>query len=347
MVVELLPVNTVSRDFQVCSIIKHNCFHSSLFETNNIIVNQSHPALCISLMFKFLLVLTLINLLNFIAAAQINEDNYRVYDAKGNAATVAQIIEAIGNSDVVFLGENHDDAAAHYLQAEIFRKTYESYSKSKRIALSLEMFERDTQTVVDEYLKDLITEKKFLDDSRPWNNYKTDYRPLVEFAKQNNLPVIAANAPRRYVNMVSRSGRDSLNQLSTEAKKWLAPLPFSAPSVEYSKKFNALMGNLKSDVNAPSKVLEAQALWDATMAFSISEQLKKDKTSLVVHLNGSFHTENRLGTAEQFLRLNPKAKVTVITMRYESDFKQFDEAKHINLGDFVILTDAKVPRSFK
>ncbi len=298
-------------------------------------------------MFKFLLILTFINLMSFIASAQITDENFRVYDAQGNAATVSQIVEAIGKSDVIFLGENHDDATAHFLQAEIFKKAFEKYGKNRKIALSLEMFERDVQTVVDEYLKDLITEKKFLDDSRPWNNYKTDYRPLIEFAKQNSLPVIAANAPRRYVNVVSRSGRETLNLLSPDAKKWLAPLPYSAPSAEYSKKFNALMGDTKSEAHPPSKILEAQALWDATMAFSIAEFTKKEKSALVIHLNGSFHTENRLGTAEQFLKLNPQAKITVITMRYEDDFKNFDKSKHENLGDFVVLTDAKVPRSFK
>lgn len=298
-------------------------------------------------MLKFLLVLAFINLLNYIAFAQITDENFRVYDARGNNATIQQIVEAIGKSNVVFLGENHDDAAAHFLQAEILKKTFENYAKQRRVALSLEMFERDAQIVVDEYLKDLITEKKFLDDSRPWNNYKTDYRPLVEYAKQNKLPVIAANAPRRYVNMVSRNGRDSLDQLSSEAKKWLAPLPFAAPSAEYSAKFNALMGSAKSETSAPSKILEAQALWDATMAFSIAEYTKKEKTALVVHLNGSFHTENRLGIAEQLLKLNGNAKILVVTMRYEEDFKRFDKAKHENLGDFVILTDAKLPRSFK
>ena len=298
-------------------------------------------------MIKFLLILTFIKLMTLTASAQITDNNYRVYDADGNAATVRQIIDSVGASNVVFLGENHDDAAAHFLQAEIFRMTFEKHAKTRKVAVSMEMFERDVQTVVDEYLKDLITEKKFLDDSRPWNNYKTDYRPLVEFAKQNSLPVIAANAPRRYVNIVSRSGRAPLERLSPEAKKWLAPLPYLAPSAEYSAKFNALMGGVKSETAAPSKILEAQALWDATMAFSIAEHLKKEPTALIVHLNGSFHTENRLGTAEQFLKLNPGAKITVVTMRYEEDFTKFDKAKHGKLGDFVILTDAKVPRSFK
>ena len=331
----------------ICSNSEHNFFHSSLFETNNIISNRKIMNFRNCSMFKFLLFSIFTVLLNYTVSAQTTDVPFRIYDSKGNTATLQQIVNAAEKSDVVFLGENHDDATAHYLQTEIFTKIFETYAKNRKIALSLEMFERDVQTVVDEYLKDLITEKKFLDDSRPWNNYKTDYRPLIEFAKSNNLPVIAANAPRRYVNMVSRNGRDSLNQLSPEAKKWLAPLPYNNASQKYAEKFNALMGSMKSEMNAPSKILESQTLWDTTMAFSIFEHLKKEKSALIIHLNGSFHTENRLGTAEQLLKFNPKAEILVVTIRYENDFTKFDKAKHENLGDFVILTDAKIPRSFK
>jgi uncharacterized iron-regulated protein len=285
--------------------------------------------------------------MNISVLAQISDSNYRIYDASGNSANISQILESAGKSDVVFLGENHDDAVGHFLQAELFKKIRETFGEKRSVALSLEMFERDVQIVLDEYLSGLITEKKFLDDSRPWNNYKTDYRPLLEYAKQNNLAVIAANAPRRYVNMVSRGGRETLEKLSPEARKWFAPLPYAQPSEQYSKKFAALMGGAGGDNHGVSKILASQSLWDATMAFSISEFLKKQKNALVVHLNGGFHTENRLGTAEQFLKLNPKAKILVVTMRYEDDFIKFDKAKHENLGDFVILTDAKIPRSFK
>jgi uncharacterized iron-regulated protein len=92
-------------------------------------------------------------------------------------------------------------------------------------------------------------------------------------------------------------------------------------------------------------ILSSQSLWDASMAFWIAENLKKNKNALVVHLNGAFHTESRLGTVEHLLKYRPKAKVLVVTMRYEEDFQTFDKTKHTNLGDFVILTDSKVPRS--
>jgi uncharacterized iron-regulated protein len=284
-----------------------------------------------------------------IIAAQANADTFRIYDAKGNAATFEDMVKAIEKTDAVFLGEQHDDATAHLLQMQIFKAVFEKYAKDRRVTLSMEMFERDVQTVVDEYLKDLISESHFVSSSRAWGNYKTDYRPLVEFAKQNKLDVIAANAPRRYVNMVTRLGRDSLNQLSPDAKKWLAPLPYGEASEAYAKKFDALMGGM-TDSNTPTKhnpMLASQSLWDATMAFSISEYLKQQKNALIVHLNGGFHTENRLGTIEHLLNYRPKTRVLVVTMRYEEDFKNFDKSKHADLGDFVILTDAKQPRSDK
>jgi uncharacterized iron-regulated protein len=286
-------------------------------------------------------------MLNSLNYGQANEADYRIFDAKGTPAGLNKILESIGQADVVFLGENHDDAVAHALQFQIFKAVIEKYGKSKKVALSLEMFERDVQIVVDEYLNNLISEAHFLRSTRPWDNYKQDYRPLVELAKTEKLPVIAANAPRRYVNMVSRNGRDSLNLLSTDAKKWLAPLPFGQASEAYAAKFKALMGGSPESSMGLDKILDSQTLWDATMAHAVAEYLKENKNPLVVHLNGSFHTENRLGTPEHLQKFQPKAKVIVVTMRYEENFENFDKAKHENLGDFVILTNAKVPRSFK
>ena len=114
----------------------------------------------------------------------------------------------------------------------------------------------------------------FLKNSRPWGNYQTDYRPLVEFAKENKLKVIAANAPRRYVNMVGRLGKDSLNKLSPNAKQWIAPLPFADSSKIYTDKFNKMMQGHGSE-----NILHSQTLWDATMSYSISEHFDKSKNS--------------------------------------------------------------------
>lgn len=282
-----------------------------------------------------------------VTAGQIpySADQSRVFDGNGRAVTLDQIIDAIGRSDAVFLGEQHDDAVGHAVEAELFRRTVDKLSGKRRIALSLEMFERDVQTVVDEYLASLITENHFMLSSRPWGNYKWDYRPLVELAKEKKLPVIAANAPRRYVNMVSRNGRDALNSLSKDALRSLPPLPYAEPSAAYSAKFKTLMGPSPEAQQGIDKILASQSLWDASMAHAVYSFLKENKHPLVVHLNGSFHTENRLGTVEHLLKYRPETIGLVVTIRYEDDFTTFDPAKHKGLGDFVILTDGKQPRS--
>jgi uncharacterized iron-regulated protein len=295
-------------------------------------------------------ILTLICLTGIIAMeiagqAEYNEGHFRVYDGRGNASSVDAIIEAAGGADAVFLGELHDDAVGHAVQMEIFKRALAKYGSDRKMGLSLEMFERDVQIVIDEYLAGLIREDHFLLSSRPWGNYKTDYRPLVELARERRLPVIAANAPRRYINMVSRNGRGALDRLSKDARKWLAPLPYAEPSAAYAAKFRGLMGPSSEARMGLDNILASQALWDATMADAVARFVKKYKNPLVIHLNGGFHTESRLGTVEHFLKYRSKAKALVVTMRYEENFQNFDPAKHTGLGDFVVLTDAKQPRS--
>lgn len=289
-------------------------------------------------MFRSLLTLVFLIISAVSMLAQVPEGKFTVFTGKGQPSSIDQVMRSLENADVVFLGEFHDDTIAHALQLEIFKRAIEQYGAKRKVTLSLEMFERDVQTVLNEYLAGQISENHFLLSSRPWPRYKEDYRPLVELAKEKKLDVIAANAPRRYVNMVSRNGRDAVNGLSKQAKEWLAPLPYAEPSEAYSKKFKALMGSSAEAAMGIDKILSSQSLWDATMAYSVAQSLKRNKGSLVVHLNGGFHTEMRLGTVEHFLKYRKKGRAVVVTMRYEDDFKKFDATKHADAGDFVILT---------
>ncbi len=292
---------------------------------------------------------------------------YRVYRGDGTPAQLADVLTAAAAQSVVFLGESHDDATAHKLQNEIFRKLVE-VRNGKPAALALEMFERDVQVVLDEYLAGLITEDQFLAASRPWRNYRQDYKPLVEFAKERKLPVIAANAPRRYVNRVGRDGQGALAGFSTEAKAWLAPLPYAEASPAYADKFLKLMEEMRkeaekeaakkqsSDKPAPPKPqqpqrdprrsLESQSLWDATMAHSIARYLDKEPAAQVVHLNGSFHSASGMGILDHLRRYRPSASTLVVTMVSEKSFPNFDAAEMAGLGDFVIVTDPALPRSY-
>lgn len=305
-------------------------------------------------------------------APQAPESHYRAFDAKGRPVQLQEIVAALGKADVLLVGETHNDAVAHLLEAELLRRADESYGqqateKRRHVALSLEMFERDVQTVLDEYLAGQISERHFLLSSRPWNNYQTDYRPLVEYARAHGLPVIAANAPARYVSRVSSLGPDSLQALSAEAKSWLPPLPFAPASQSYAAKFNRFMqGDAPGAMATPTPpsnpaaqmpsnphgahggathLLEAQTLRDASMAHAITEYLKRRPDALVVEVNGTFHSEERLGVPEQIKHYSPKARVVVVTILSDDGYPNFDAAGMGALGDYVILTDPALPRS--
>lgn len=294
-------------------------------------------------------------------SVQVGEvTRYKAFDSKGRAVKLEEIIEALDAADVLFVGERHDDATGHALEAELLRRADERYSqgvgKRRTVALSLEMFERDVQTVLDEYLGGLISERHFLLSSRPWNNYQTDYRPLVEYARAHHLPVIAANAPARYVSRVSAQGPASLSSLSKEARGWLPPLPFPEASAAYASKFNTFMSGGRAAAQTPSgaqpvnphaqanphgslHLLEAQTLRDASMAYAISEFLKRGGDPLVVQVNGTFHSEGRMGVPEQLAHYRKKARAVVVTIIPDQDRTGFDAASMSSLGDFIILTE--------
>src|SRR5262245_20616498 len=182
------------------------------------------------------------------ARAQASDEHFRVYRPDGTQATLGEIADAMAGVDVVFVGEQHDDPTAHALEADILRLAWERHGQAgeyRDVALSLEMIERDVQSVLDEYLAGLINEDHFLKSSRPWGNYKTDYRPMIEFAREHKLPVIAANAPGRYVNRVGRLGRLSLDALPKSAKASLPPLPYGDASSAYAAKFGEAMKGMQ------------------------------------------------------------------------------------------------------
>lgn len=301
------------------------------------------------------------------------EAHYRVYGSRGEQSSLREIFEALARTDVLLVGEMHNDPIAHLLEAELLRGTIQRFGQADKAhtrasALSLEMFERDVQVVLDEYLSGLITEKHFLLSSRPWNNYETDYRPLIELAREHQLATIAANAPARYVTRVARAGPDSLEALSPVAQNWLPPRPFAPASSAYADKFMQFLGgdtarpsnidpSAARTVNPPpphafppahatTYLLDAQNLRDATMAYSIAEYLRRRPGAFVMHVNGRFHSEEKLGVAEHLRRYRPGARVVVVTIVADPDFPHFDAATMNRLGDFVILTDPGLARSF-
>ena len=291
--------------------------------------------------------------------APVEGVDFRVYDGKGRARSFAEILAAMDKADAMLVGETHDDVVGHGVEAQIFIRAGERFgatgdAPTRPVVLSLEMFERDVQYVLDEYLADLITEDQFLKSARPWERYATDYRLMVEFARAHGLSVVAANAPRRYVNRVSRLGASSLGALSDEAMAFLPPLPYPMASEKYTAQWNALMAEMmgppegSSDSAAAgrpagpqhdfSKALEAQALWDAAMGHGVAAALSDHPGALVVHYAGSFHVERDTGIPERVPEYRPGTRVVTVVLQPAADVDAWDKEAYDGLGDFVVLT---------
>lgn len=251
------------------------------------------------------------------------------------------IINDMANADVLFFGEEHNDSTAHYLEFALFKKLAEKYPQ--KTALSMEMFQTDCQLVLDEYLGGLIREKNLMTDARTWPNYK-DYKQMIELAKTNHLPVIAANAPTRYTNMVTRGGLDVLKQLNKQAKSYLAPLPIDTASGPYYDKFAKIMGGHASMPGM--QIYQSQNLWDATMGWSIAKFLKQHAGFKILQLNGGFHSEEKLGAVAQLKRYAPKARTLNIATYADESFDNPDWSKFAGMADYIILTDPKLPKTF-
>ncbi|MEB0260235.1 MULTISPECIES: ChaN family lipoprotein [unclassified Mucilaginibacter] len=268
--------------------------------------------------------------------------NYKIYNtAKQRLATADEIIADLDKADVLFFGEEHNDSTGHYLESLLFKKIADKYPG--KAGLSMEMFQTDCQTVLNEYLADQIREKNLITEGRAWQNYK-DYRPMIETAKAGHIPVVAANAPTRYTNMVTRGGLSSLDKLSPAAKGWLAPLPIDTATGPYYEKFVTIMGGHSAMGNL--KIYQSQNVWDATMGWNIAQFLKAHNGYKVFQVNGGFHSEEKLGTAAQLKKYLPKVKILNIQAYADDSFDNPDWNKFTKLGDYVILTNPKLAKTF-
>lgn len=289
---------------------------------------------------KYFLFITC-SILSFNSFCQEVFTPYKIYDVKRQKLiTIDDIVNDLTNADILFFGEEHNDTIGHVLEADIFKKLNQKFPKG--IALSLEMFHTDVQPIVNEYLSDLISEKNFIKEGRAWPNYN-DYRPLVEYAKANRLPVIAANAATRYSNAVTKGGLDILKTFPKSALDILPPTPIDTVTGRYLEKFSGLLGGHSM---GGMKVYQTQNFWDATMAWSIAKFIKVNKGTKVLHLNGRFHSDEKLGTLAKLQKYAPQLKILSISSFSSEDFDQPDWDKYQILGDYIIITNPKVKKSF-
>ncbi|MGE0434796.1 MAG: ChaN family lipoprotein [Planctomycetota bacterium] len=270
-----------------------------------------------------------------------------IIDAQRNAGlSVAQLVDALTAFDVVFYGELHDSTTTQAIEAAVFRGLL---AKDAKTALSMEMFERDTQPVVDQYLAGTIDEAAFLAGSRPWPNYRESYRALIEAARSAKAPVIAANIPRSLARNFSRNGTDALGKLADAEKPFVARELHADPAGAYFREFVKVMGDMSGHgAGAPDVKLmyTAQCSKDDTMAESIADFRAANPGRRVLHINGRFHSDYGLGTAERLVLREPGVKIAIITtMPTDNPLLATAADAEAGVARFVVFVPASRPGS--
>ena len=282
---------------------------------------------------RFILLSTLMLFAVFVKSQE--KPAYRIYSAQGKEVKYSKMIKGLQQADVLFFGELHDNAISHWLELEVSKDML----STRKLVLGAEMMEADNQDELDEYLNGVIDHKALDTLARLWPNYKTDYKPLVDFAKDNKLKFVASNIPRRYANMVYKGGFEALDTLSDEEKSWMAPLPIDFdPDIKTYKEILEMMG----DHGSP-KLVMAQAIKDATMSHFILNNLQDG--SLFIHYNGAYHSDQYEGILWHMKRKNSGLNYMTISTVSQNNI---DELEKENKGkaDYIICVDADMTRTY-
>jgi len=252
---------------------------------------------------------------------------YQFYDHKEKARSFDEVAKSLEDYDVILFGEYHNNSTNHWLQLQLLKFLYKK--KGQNLILGAEMFERDNQDVLNDYLANKISEKQLKENARLWSNYFTDYKPLVDFSKENNLSFIATNIPRRYASTLAKNGFEALDSLKINEKKWMVNLPFE---IDYTAPgYPEMLEMMKDHSELKAKqFVAAQAIKDATMAESIHNALKLNSTFL--HFNGDYHSKNYGGIYWYLKKMNPNLKIAVIQIIESNDeLLKVEKLKNKNL----------------
>jgi len=264
---------------------------------------------------------------------------YQLYAQNGKAIKYSKMMKTLEEADIIMFGELHNNPICHWLELEITKDIYKN--NPEHLVLGAEMFERDDQLVIDEYFSDFYKTKKFEAEVKLWNNYSTDYKPLLEFAKNNDLKFIATNVPRRYASIVHKKGLEELEKLPEASKAYIAKLP-----IEYNgelKAYKEMMEMMKSMKHANENMPKAQAIKDATMAYSILENFKDGDQ--FIHYHGTYHSNNFEGIVWYLKQARPDLNIVTIASVEQTDIGTFSEDDK-DLANFILVVDEDMTKTY-
>lgn len=267
---------------------------------------------------------------------QAQKAPYLIYNAKGKKVPYKKMLKALEKKDIVLFGELHNNPIAHWLQYEL---TSDLHRKVPLI-LGAEMIEADDQRQLDAYLDGKIDYRALDSTARLWGNHKTDYAPLVDFAREKKLRFIATNVPRRHAGLVHKGGGfQALDSLAPGERAWMPPLPIPFdPELPGYRNIRVMMGD-----HGTQSLVMAQALKDATMAHFILENYSPG--SLFIHYNGAYHSNHYEGILWYLKQWAPERSYGTISTVSQEDVHKL-EKENIGLADFIICVDVHMTTTY-
>lgn len=270
---------------------------------------------------------------------------YQLFNQKGKTIEYEQVVIDALDADIVLFGELHDNPICHWLELQLLKDLHTK--KKDKLLLGAEMFEADDQVVLNEYSQKKITGRHLETESKLWNNYATDYKPLVEFSLNNNLPFVATNVPRRYASMVAKSDLAALDSLGPEIKKWIAPLPIEVdlnlPGYKKMLSTGAEGGMAHGHGMNMGNLAKAQALKDATMAHFILASWQPGKTFL--HINGSYHSDNFEGIVWYLKKQNPQLRILTIASVEQAEISKLED-KSRDMATYILAIPSDMTKTY-
>lgn len=282
------------------------------------------------------ILIMIVVLLFFSAGASARKKRaYSLFDAKGKPVSYEKMVRTAVRNDILLFGELHNNPVAHWLQLELIKDLH----GQKQLVLGAEMFEADNQQPLSDYVSGKIDAKALDTLARLWPNYKTDYAPLVNFARENRLPFVATNIPRRLANLVYKKGFGALDTLSSEEKSWMAPLPVPYdPELPGYKKMAGMMPG-----HAGENLPRAQAVKDAAMAHFILQHYQPG--DFFVHFHGTYHTDFYEGILWYLRLTRPDLRyVTISTVSQADCSRLLDENR--GKADFILCVDEDMTTTY-
>jgi uncharacterized iron-regulated protein len=286
-------------------------------------------------------VLFLILVFNFSMQAQ-DKALYKIYDKDGKASDYAELLKKANKADIILFGELHDNPVIHWLELQLLK---DLHTKDNNIIIGMEMFEADNQLLLNEYLNGTIEERHLTAEAKMWNNYKTDYKPIIEFAKTHKLPVIATNIPRRYANLVYRKGMAALESIDAQASAWMAPMPVEIDlELPGYKNMISSMGGHGTPESAEN-LARSQAMKDATMAYFTAKHW--EKKSKFIHYHGTYHSKDFEGINWYLQREKQtrKAEVLIIHSVEQKDIHLLEDSNK-GTADFILVIPSDMIKTY-